>query len=181
MRVQPLLGALLVAGLLLGSTLLVPQRSADSPPGIPAKVNSNYQQGNPANYEALPEPGDAETQLPRLIHDLESALESRSSRSFLNLIDAERFNDYPRFEVTIERLMRENTIRMQVGTAYTTPPATPAASIAQIVVDVEMELGRKDGHGALVRRNQQLTINFDYTKKGWKIVSLSPWSLFAPI
>jgi len=181
MRVPTLLGTLLVAGLLLGSTLLVPQRSTDSTPHIPVGAVHKYQKGNPANYEALPEPGDAEKQLPRLIHDLQLALEGGSSRSFMNLIDAERFNDYPRLEDMIQRLLRDNTIRMHTGTVFMTPPATPAASIAQMVVDVEMELGRKGGEGALIRRSQQLTVNFDYTKRGWKIVSLSPWGLFAPI
>jgi len=180
MKVSTLVAVLLGVGLLLGSSFLVPHRSADSPPNIPAKENTRYYKENPANYAALPEPGDAEKQLPRLIRDLQSALEGGSSRSFLNLIDAERFPDYPRFEDLIERLLRENTIRMHTQSAFTAPPATPAASIAQLVIDVEMDLSRKGGD-SLVRRSQQLTINFDYTKKGWKIVSLSPWALFAPI
>lgn len=177
MRVSALVAVLLGVGLLLGSGLLVPRRSADSP----TTWSTKYYKENPANYAALPEPGDAQKQLPLLIRDLQFALEGGSSRSFLNLIDAERFNDYPRFESMIERLLRENTIRMHTGMSFMTPPATPSASIAQMVVDVEMELGRKDDESSLVRRSQQLTINFDYTKKGWKIVSLGPWGLFAPL
>jgi hypothetical protein len=50
-----------------------------------------------------------------------------------------------------------------------------------MVVGVEMEVGRKGAKGRWARRSQQLTIDFDYTTKGWKIVGLGPWSFFAPL
>ena len=55
---------------------------------------------------------DPERALTQLIRGMQADLESSSSRSFLSNIDSAKFDDYPRFEDMIERLGREDTLRV---------------------------------------------------------------------
>jgi hypothetical protein len=79
----------------------------------------------------------------------------------------------------VERLMREDTLRVHFRTAFTAPPTGQGK--AQTTLDADMELTRKDGVGQLNRRKQQLVIEFEYTRRGWKIVNLTPRSFFQPL
>lgn len=129
--------------------------------------------------EPLPEPKDAERQLSRLVRDLQFALEGGSARSFLEFFNSGKFDDYPRFEDMVERLMREDTIRVHFRTAFTAPPSGQGK--AQMALDGDMELARKDGAGQLARRRQQVVVEFEYTRRGWKIINLTPRDYFKPL
>lgn len=132
-----------------------------------------------AEDQPRPEAALAERELTRILRDMQFALEGGSPRSFLGFFDSGKFDDYPRFEDMIERLMREDTIRAHFRTAFNAPPTTQGK--AQALVDVEMELGRKDGVGQLQRRKQQLAIDFEYTRRGWRIINLTPRNFFQPL
>ncbi len=132
-----------------------------------------------ASDEAKPTPGDLQRQLERNLHDMQFALEGSSPRSFLGYIDSAKFDDYPRFEDMVERLLREDTIRAFFRTAFAAPPTTQGK--AQMAVDADMELVRKDAAGQLQRRRQQLVIDWEYTKRGWKIINITPRDFFRPL
>ena len=129
--------------------------------------------------EPLPEPKDSERQLSRLVRDLQFALEGGSARSFLENFNSGKFDDYPRFEDMVERLMREDTIRVHFRTVFTAPPSGQGK--AQMALDGDMELGRKDGAGQLTRRRQQVVVEFEYTRRCWKIINLTPRDYFQPL
>ena len=128
--------------------------------------------------QPLAEPKDAQRDLARILRDMQMALEGSSPRSFLGYVDSTKFDDYPRFEDMVERLLREDTIRAYFRTVFNTPPKQ---NKAQMMVDGEMEVGRKDGVGQLQRRKQQLVIDFEYTRRGWKIVNITPRDYFQPL
>lgn len=127
----------------------------------------------------VPDPKESEKQLNRLARELQNALDSGSPRQFLSFIDSAKFDDYPRFEDMMERLMREDTIRAHFRQAFNAPPSGQGK--AQMALDAEMELARKDGVGQLSRRRQQLVIDWEYTRRGWKIINITPRNYFQPL
>jgi hypothetical protein len=128
--------------------------------------------------EAAPDPKEAEKQIGRLMKDIQFDLEGGSPRSFLSRIDNAKFDDYPRFESDMERLMRENSLRVNFRTAFTAPPTSEGA--AQASVDITMEMVKKDSVAPPQRRNQQVTFDFTWTNRGWKIINITPRSFFQP-
>jgi len=127
----------------------------------------------------VPDPKESEKQLSRLARDLQDALQSGSSRQFLSFIDSAKFDDYPRFEDMMERLMREDSIRAHFRQAFNAPPTGQGK--AQMALDAEMELARKDGVGQLSRRRQQIVIDWEYTRRGWRIINITPRDYFQPL
>ncbi len=123
-------------------------------------------------------PKDDSRQITRLIRDLQFALEGGSARSVLALIERAKFDDYLRFEDMVERLMREDAVRVYFRQDEASP--SPAQGKARAVLDAEMELSRKDGAGQVVRRRQQLVLDFEHTRRGWRIVNITPRDYFAP-
>ena len=90
--------------------------------------------------------------------------------------EAAKFDDFPRFEDMIDRLLRENSLRVyfrQVSNTF-------QQETAQSTIDAEMELTRKDAAGQIDRRRQQLVIDFERTSRGWKIINLTPRDFFRP-
>ena len=142
------------------------------------KKKDTKKKGKSGEDEPLPDPKDSEKQLNRAARDLQFALESGSYRQFLGFFNDAKFDDYPRFEDSIERLMREDTIRANFRPAFSAPPSGQGK--AQMAIDVDMELARKDGVGQLVRRRQQLVIDWEYTRRGWKIINITPRDFFNP-
>jgi hypothetical protein len=128
--------------------------------------------------EPAPGPDEAKKQLTKLIREIQYDLEGGSSRSFLQRINQAKFDDYPHFEDTIERLMRDDSIRLNFRPAFTAPP-TPDG-IAQAAVDASMDLTKKNSMAAPQRRQQQLTFDFEWTDRGWQIDNITPRSFFNP-
>jgi len=127
----------------------------------------------------VPDPKESEKQLNRLARELQNALEGPSPRQFLSFIDSAKFDDYPRFEDMMERLMREDSIRAHFRQAFNAPPSGQGK--AQMAIDAEMELARKDGVGQISRRRQQLVIDWEYTRRGWRIINITPRNYFQPL
>src|SRR5258706_13350922 len=67
--------------------------------------------------EGAPDPKKAEKDITKLMRELQFDLEGGSSRSFLGMLNKAKFDDYPRFEDGVERLMRENALRVNFRTA----------------------------------------------------------------
>jgi hypothetical protein len=125
------------------------------------------------------DPKDINREITRMMRDMQFAIEGGSARSLLSLIDSVKFDDYPRFEDMVERLMREDTIRANFRQLM--PASLPAAGKAQLMIDAEMEMGRRDAAQQLQRRRQQLTIDFEYTRRGWRITNITPRDYFQPL
>jgi hypothetical protein len=128
--------------------------------------------------EPAPSPDEAKKQLTKLMREIGFDLEGGSSRSFLQRINQSKFDDYPHFEDNVERLMREDSIRINLRVAFTAPPT--ADGLAQVAADADMELAKKDSNAAPQRRKQQLTFDFEWTNRGWQIDNISPRSFFNP-
>ncbi|MBI3894884.1 MAG: hypothetical protein HY313_03030 [Acidobacteria bacterium] len=112
-----------------------------------------------------------------MIRQMQLDLEGSSSRGVLGNIDSAKFDDYPRFEDMVERLTRENTLRVffrQVSNSI-------RENSAQTILEAEMEMTRKDSAGQAERRRQQLVIDFELTNRGWKIINITPRDFFRPL
>jgi hypothetical protein len=128
--------------------------------------------------ESAPAPDEAQKQIGKLMKEIQFDLEGGSARSFLSRINNAKFDDYPRFEDGVERLMRDNSLRVNFRSAFTAPPTTEG--VAQAAVDATMELVKKDSVAPPSRRNAQVTFDFEWTNRGWKIVNVTPRSFFQP-
>ncbi|MBI2816156.1 MAG: hypothetical protein HYX72_04365 [Acidobacteria bacterium] len=120
---------------------------------------------------------DPERAITGLIRGMQMDLESGSSRGFLASIDSAKFEDYPRFEDMIERLTREDILRVY----FRQTSNSIKDNSAQVIVDADMELTRKASAGQLDRRRQQIVIDFEATSRGWKIINITPRDFFRPL
>jgi hypothetical protein len=128
--------------------------------------------------EPAPGPDEAQKQIGKLMKEIQFDLEGGSARQFTSRINDAKFDDFPRFEDSVERLMRENSLRVNFRSAFTAPPTT--TGVAQAAVDATMELVKKDSMAPPSRRNAQITFDFEWTNRGWKIVNITPRSFFQP-
>ena len=112
-----------------------------------------------------------------LIREIQIDLEATSSRGILSIIDSARFDDYPCFQDMIERLAREAILRV-----YFRPVSNSVQEDhAQTILDAEMEMTHKDSTGVPEHRRQQLSLDFERTNQGWKIVNITSRDLFDPL
>ena len=95
----------------------------------------------------------------------------------LSSIDSAKFEDYPRFEDMIDRLTREDALRVFFRQAN----SSVRDDRAQTTIDAEMELTRKDSAAPPERRRQQIVIDFELTPRGWRIVNITPREFFRPL
>ncbi len=130
-----------------------------------------------AKEDAPKKKEDPERALTNLIRGMQMDLESGSSRGFLSNLNTAKFDDYPRFEDMIERLSREDTLRVN----FRQNSHSVKEDSAQTIVDAEMELSRKESAGQLDRRRQQIVIDFELTSRGWKIINITPRDFFRPL
>lgn len=120
---------------------------------------------------------DPQRAIANVIRQMQTDLEAASRRGILSNIESAKFQDYPRFEDTIDRLTREDALRVffrQVNNSI-------KEDTAQTMIDAEMELTRKDSARQPERRRQQLVIDFERTSRGWKIVNITPRDFFRPL
>jgi hypothetical protein len=148
---------------------------------VPGFVQPAYLSAAPMQKKGGKEEGgkkqDPERALTQLIRGMQMDLESSSSRSFLSNIDSAKFEDYPRFEDMIDRLTREDTLRVN----FRQSPHSIHESNAQTIVDADMEISRNNSAGQRDRRHQQMVIDFELTSRGWKIVNITPRDFFSPL
>ena len=129
------------------------------------------QEEQPAGQE------NPERAIARLVREMQMDLEGSSSTGMLRKIDRAKFEDFPSFRDMVERLTREDTLRVffrQVSNALD-------EETARTVLDAEMEMTRKDSAMPAERRRQQITIDLEFTSGGWKIVNITPREFFRPL
>jgi len=112
-----------------------------------------------------------------VVRQLQFDLEASSRMGVLSSIDSAKFEDYPRFEDMIDRLTREDALRVFFRQAN----SSVREDRAQTTIDAEMELTRKDSAAPPQRRRQQIVIDFELTSRGWRIVNISPRDFFRPL
>ena len=176
-----LLMILLAAGLAFGPASTASAGTQAKPPDPKQdKQDDKAKKKDEKPGQEAPAPvKDVNREISQMMRDMQFALEGGSSRNFLQLIDSEKFDDFPRFQDRIERLMQDDTIRAYFRNANTSP--NTAAGKAQTIVDAEMEIGRKNSTTQPQRRRQQLVIDFENTRRGWRITNITPRSYFDPL
>jgi hypothetical protein len=120
---------------------------------------------------------DPERAIAQLVRDLQMDLEGSSSSGLLSRIDRAKFDDFPRFQDMVERLTREDTLRV----FFRQTSSTVKEDHAQTVLDAEMEMTRNDSAVPAQRRKQQVTIDLERTSRGWKIINITPRDFFQPL
>ncbi len=142
----------------------------------PAAVSGRMMQKKPGKEEGGKKQ-DPERAIANLVRGVQLDLESSSSRGILSNVNAAKFDDYPRFEDMIERLTRDDTLRVYFRNAST----SVKQDSAQTIIDAEMEMTRKDAPAQVQRRRQQLVVDFQLTDRGWKIINITPRDFFQPL
>jgi hypothetical protein len=127
--------------------------------------------------EQPPSQEDPQRAVAQVVREMQMDLEAASSAGLLRKIDSAKFDDFPRFQDMIERLTREDTLRV----FFRQVRSDVKQDTAQTLLDAEMELTRKDSSAAPERRRQQLTIDLERTSRGWRIVNITPRDFFRPL
>ena len=120
---------------------------------------------------------DPERAVAQLVREMQMDLEGSSSSSFLGKIESAKFDDFPRFQDMVERLTRDDTLRV----FFRQTSSSVKEDTAQTVLDAEMEITRKDSAQQAQRRKQQITIDLERTSRGWKITNITPRDFFQPL
>lgn len=120
---------------------------------------------------------DPERAIAQMVREIQMDLEGSSSTSFLGKINAAKFDDFPRFQDMIERLTRQNALRV----FFRQVTNVVKEESAQTILDAEMEMTRKESAGQVERRRQQLTLDLERTARGWKIINITPREFFRPL
>ena len=139
--------------------------------GRPVAARAQSKGEKPAKQE------DPDRAIQRIVREMQMDLEGASSRGVLGQIDTAKFEDYPRFDDMVERLTREDTLRV----FFRQVRSSVKDDTAQTVLDAEMEMTRKDSAVPAQRRTQQITIDLAKTSRGWKIVNVTPREFFQPL
>ena len=120
---------------------------------------------------------DPERAIARLVREMQLDLEGSSSSGLLGKIDSAKFDDFPRFQDMVERLVREDTLRVY----FRQVTNSVVDDVAQTMLDAEMEMTRKDSTAPAEQRRQQITIDLERTARGWKITKITPRDFFRPL
>lgn len=155
-----------LTGVLLTGTLLVEPACAAARTGPAAQ-----EQEAPARRE------NPERAIANVVRQLQFDLEASSRMGVLSNIDSAKFEDYPRFEDMVDRLTREDAVRV----FFRQTTNSVRDDRAQTIIDAEMELTRKDSAAPPERRRQQIVIDFELTTRGWRIVNITPRDFFRPL
>ena len=113
----------------------------------------------------------------QIVREMQMDLEGSSSSGLLRKIDSAKFDGFPRFQDMVERLIREDTLRV----FFRQIRSDINQDKAQTLLDAEMELTRRDSPAVPERRRQQLTIDLERTTRGWRIVNIAPRDFFRPL
>ena len=134
--------------------------------------------GSAAQGQEAPERREnPERAIANVVRQLQFDLEGSSRMGVLSHIDSAKFEDYPRFEDMVDRLTREDALRVYFRQATN----SVREDRAQTIIDAEMELTRKDSAAPPERRRQQIVIDFELTTRGWRIVNITPRDFFRPL
>jgi hypothetical protein len=155
-----------LTGVLLTGALLVEPACAAARTGPAAQG-----QEAPARRE------NPERAIANVVRQLQFDLEASSRMGVLSNIDSAKFEDYPRFEDMVDRLTREDAVRV----FFRQTTNSVQENRAQSILDAEMELTRKDSAAPPQRRRQQIVIDFEMTTRGWRIVNITPRDFFRPL
>jgi hypothetical protein len=136
--------------------------------------------GNVASAQRGEQPAkqeDPARAIAQLVRDMQMDLEGSSSTGVLSKIENAKFADYPGFQDMVERLTREDTLRV----FFRQTTNSVKEDTAQTILDAEMEMTRKDSAVPAERRNQQITVDLERTSRGWKITNITPRDFFQPL
>ncbi len=117
-----------------------------------------------------------ERAITRLIRQMQMDLEGSSSRGFLGNINSAKFDDYPRFEDMIERLTRENILRVyfrQVSNSI-------QGDNAQTIIDAELEMARKNSPPGYKGAASRWSSTLNEPAEAGKLLILHPADFLAP-
>ena len=149
--------------LLVSSALAVPQDLSTSTPS--------------ASTSAADTDEFAERVVDGLLRNLRQGLEGRLDRLFLSSFSSERMSGYLGFKDQVQQFLGAyDAFRVHYRIVQSRVEGTHASAI----VEFQMEAIPVAGNGTPMRREQQIQLELERSKKGWKIVDLRPREFFAP-
>ena len=170
---------------LAAGPLLAPlHNKAEREGGVRTEKQSGQKEGQEQKRSGQQREGPSKSdnvqqEIARIVRDLQFALEGGSAQGVLSLTDSTKFRNYASFQDTVERLVREDTIRAYFRQVSGSRSAEKGSARSR--VDAEMELARKDAAGQTERRRRQLAFEFERTRRGWRITNITPRTFFEPL
>lgn len=172
-------GACLLALLLCAASAAAPlaaQQTGEKEKQQTTKPKEKKKKSDPGSEAGAREitPRDA---VSRVLRRFKTAFESPSESAVRELIETERFYDYPRFEEGVSVFLRSvGDIRVFTREVNVQVEGDKAV----MIVDVEMVFSRKDAPATPETRTSQVTFDFQRTAQGWKITEINPRASFLP-
>lgn len=113
----------------------------------------------------------------RVLRMYSNGLEMTSPSAALDMIDRDRFYDYPRFEEELTRFLRSlGEVRVFVRETSVQMEGNRAV----MIVDVRMVFASRLDLNQRGERSSQITFDFQRTDRGWKITEINPREFFLP-
>jgi hypothetical protein len=126
----------------------------------------------PGNWEE-----DSLRRIAEIVRELQMDLEASSSGGVLGQVDRARFGDYAAFQEMIERLGRQDAVRVFLRQL----DSEVKGETARTELMAEMQVSRRDSAGEMEQRRERLVLELRYGEEGWKIVEILPRDFFRPL
>jgi hypothetical protein len=113
----------------------------------------------------------------RAVRDFADALEGRSLRAVIEMLDEDSFDDRARFEDQVNALLRQSR---EMRVLFRESSLEVKGGRASMTVDAEMIFALRGRTRQDVRRKERLQFDFVRTARGWKVSALTPRQFFMP-
>ncbi len=130
---------------------------------------------NSANEVAPDADSFAATQIAeKLLRQLQEGLQARNSRKLLAAFDGERMEGYLTFKDEVESFFAQHeSFRVYLRLESASVEEDRGSAAAQATLEATPV-----GGGPTLRRETNLSLEFAHSKKGWKIIDVSPRNFF---
>jgi len=111
-----------------------------------------------------------------VVQQLTDALEGHSDRRMLSAFDDSKMDSYLNFQNQILAFFRRNE---SFHVHFRISQATGGGNKGEVLVDFELEEVPRSSDAQPMRKRDQLRLDLERGKKGWKIVDLRPRDFFS--
>ncbi len=119
----------------------------------------------------------SEATVNRVLRQLKDGLEGHNEHRLLSAFDPDQMDGYLAFRDQLEGFFRRyDAIRVFYRIVQTSVDSSKGVAL----VEMQMEAEPADASSPPVRRDRQVRVEMVRSKKGWKIVALTPADFLAP-
>ncbi|GEM_PF-6533271 len=127
--------------------------------------------------ETLAEAQRERRRVQRALRDVADALEGRSIRALMDLLDEDGFDDRARFEDQMTALFRQSR---ELRVVFRESLLEVKGNRGTLIADAEMVFTLRGRSRQEVRRKERVQFDFARTARGWKLQQINPRAFFLP-